>query len=161
MVVDDNRDGNKVHLTIEGLSDLKRELDELKTEKRPQAVEWLASARSLGDLAENNEYTQAKETLTLMDGRISQLEEVIANAVIIDRKKTNDQTISLGTLVTVELDNQEIVFYLVGEWEADPSSQKISHKSPLGKKLMGRKPGDEVEVEAPVGKLIYKIVKIE
>lgn len=161
MVVDDSQDENKVHLTTEGLNDLKRELDELKNEKRPRAVEWLASARSLGDLAENNEYTQAKETLTLMDGRIDQLEEVIASAVIIDKKKANGQTIGLGTLVTVELDDQEIVFYLVGEWEADPSSQKISHKSPLGQKLMGKKPGDEVEVEAPVGKLIYKIVKIE
>jgi len=66
----------------------------------------------------------------------------------------------LGSQVTVQLEDQEIIFHLVGEWEADPSSQKISHKSPLGQKLLGKKLGEEVEVEAPIGKLVYKILKI-
>jgi transcription elongation factor GreA len=154
-------DQNKVHLTVEGLADLKRELDGLKNEKRPKIVERLAAARVSGDLTEEQEYTRAKEDLMMIDGRIAELEEVIAKAVVIDKKKVNGQEINLGSKVTVALDDQEIIFYLVGEWEADPGSQKISHKSPLGQKLIGKKPGEEVEVEAPIGKLVYKIVKIE
>lgn len=152
---------NKIHLTQKGLEDLKEEFESLKNEKRPRLVERLSVARGQGDLSENQEYAQARQDLNLLDGRITELEEVIARAVIIDTRQNGSQEVHLGSRVTVDLSGQEIVFYLVGEWEANPSSQKISHKSPLGKKLLGRKPGDEIEVEAPVGKLLYKIVKIE
>ena len=162
MVVDLANSGrHKVHLTGEGLAVLEKQLEELKSQKRPEAVERLATTRDLGDLEENNQYTQAKENLTLIDGRIAELEEVIANAVVIKHDKDNGHRIRLGSRVTVDLEGQEIVFFLVGEWEANPSEQRISHKSPLGQKLMGKKPGEAVEVEAPVGKLVYKIVKIE
>jgi transcription elongation factor GreA len=150
---------DKIHLTQKGLADLKRQLAELK-EKRPEVVEQLAETRSEGDEPESQEYTQAKQDLAMLDGRIDQLEEVIAQAVIIDDQGNGSQTISLGSKVTVDLDGQEMVFHLVGEWEANPVEQKVSHKSPLGQQLLGKKPGDLVEVEAPVGRLIYKIVKI-
>jgi transcription elongation factor GreA len=156
-----NQAQDKFHLTTEGLNDLKKELAELKDGKRPEAVERLANARDGSDLTEEQEYTRAKEDLAMIDGRIAELEEIIAKAIIIGKKKNPGQEINLGSRVTVELDGQEIVFYLVGEWEADPSSQKISHKSPLGEKLIGKKPGDEIEVEAPIGRLVYKITKIE
>ncbi|MBN1262786.1 MAG: transcription elongation factor GreA [Candidatus Pacebacteria bacterium] len=152
---------NKVHLTPEGANELRRQLAELKDKNRPEAVDQLAAARDLGDLEENNQYTQAKENLALIDGRIAELEEVIANSVVIEPDKNNGHQISLGSRVTVDLGGQEIIFYLVGEWEANPSEQRISHRSPLGQQLMGKKPGEAVEVQAPVGKLVYKIVKIE
>ena len=158
---DSDESQGKVHLTKDGLKDLQRELDQLKKDKRPIAVDRLAVARTLGDLAENNEYSQAKEDLALIDGRISELEDVIVNAVVIDKNSHSSHVVTLGSRVTVYIDGQEIIFHLVGEWEADPISQKISHKSPLGQQLIGRKPGDEVEVEAPVGKLVYRIIKIE
>jgi transcription elongation factor GreA len=150
-------------LTPEGLADLKRELNELKEEKRPQIVERLAVARDQGELAENQEYSRAKEDLTMIDGKISELEEVIGNAVMIDQgvKEGPADEVYLGCRVTVELEGQEIIFHLVGEWEADPASQKVSDKSPLGQKLIGKKPGETIEVEAPIGKLVYKIVNIE
>jgi transcription elongation factor GreA len=161
VVSNSQNEDNKVHLTKEGLSDLQRELSELKNEKRPEAVERLATARTLGDLEGNNEYNQSKQDLTLMDGRIAELQEIIANAAIIKTGKATTDQVGLGSRVTVVLEDREITFFLVGEWEADPASQKISHKSPLGQKLLGKKPGDTVEVEAPIGKLVYKIVKIE
>lgn len=151
----------KIHLTTEGLNDLKSEFVRLKDEKRPEIVERLAVARDQGDLSENQEYSRAREDLALIDGRIDEIRDVIANAVVIKGKGSNGECVGIGSKVTVQLDNQEIVFHLVGEWEADPSSQKISHKSPLGQKLLGKKSGAEVEVEAPIGKLIYRIIRIE
>lgn len=150
---------NKIQLTAQGLANLERELKELQEGKRPQAVERLATARAQGDLSENQEYINAKEDLNMMDGRISELEEVLARAIVV--KADQGQGIGLGNKVTVEIDHQKMVYHLVGEWEADPAVQKISHKSPLGQKLIGKKVGDKVEVQAPAGKVVYKIVNIE
>lgn len=151
----------KVPMTKAGLEELNKEYQELLNVRRPKVVERLASARTQGDLAENSEYTIAKEELTFIDGRISELENLINRTVIIDENHRCCQSVRLGCKVTVKAEKNQKVFHLVGEWEANPASAKISHQSPLGKSLLGKKIGDKVEVQAPVGKVIYTIVKID
>lgn len=151
----------KVHLTREGLAELEQELSELTEEKHPRAIERVADARVMGDLAENNEYTQAKQELSFIEGRIAELEEVLSSAVIIDEGGHKHQSVALGCKVTVVAGKVEHTYHVVGEWEADPADKKISPESPLGQALMGKKVGDEVEFEAPAGKIVYKILKIE
>lgn len=140
------------NLTKSGLEELKKELDVLVNDKRPKLVERLANARAMGDLSENADYQSAKEELEMLDGRIDELSEVIKNAVIVEEK---------GTKITVRVSGKEHVFNIVGEYEADPIHKKISNKSPLGMALLGKKKGDKVEVEAPIGKLTYVILKVE
>ncbi len=150
--------GLKVHLTQDGFNDLQAEVNDLKA-KLPQAVDRVAKAREHGDLSENSEYHAAREDLAFIQGRIEELEDVLGHAAII--KTSNSDAVSLGSLVTVlTQDDQEITFTIVGEYEADPNKKKISHDSPLGKALFGKKVTEKVEYEAPVGKIIYKIKRI-
>ena len=149
----------KVLVTREGLTELKKEHDELVQSKRPEAVTRLANARGQGDLTENSEYTAAKQDLAFIDGRIAELEQVLHEAKVVSshsRKK-----VDVGCKVTLTIKGKKEIFTIVGEWEADPAQKKISHSSPLGQALMGKKPGDHVEVEAPAGKILYKIVHID
>ena len=150
---------NVVKLTQDGLNALKAELCELRDVKRPRLVDRLANARSQGDLSENSDYQSAKEELEFLDGRIDELEEVIKKADVSSAGKTGG--VDLGTKVTVKVNGNKTIFNIVGEWEADPVNKKISHESPLGKALFGKKIGDSVEVEAPAGKIEYEIVAIE
>jgi transcription elongation factor GreA len=150
---------DKIQVTKQGFDDLKKELDQLVNTKRPKLVERLAYARSQGDLSENSDYHNAKEELDFLDGRISELEEVINNAEIVS--KSNNGEIAVGTEITLKLDGEEHVFNMVGEWEADPINKKISPSSPLGQALVGKKVGEKVEVEAPAGKLAYEILSIK
>lgn len=149
-----------VQITKKGLETLKKELDGLVNVKRPKLVERLSYARSQGDLAENSDYTYAKEDLEFMDGRISELEEVLKNAKVVLSKGKNGG-VAVGTTVTVKINGDKSVFEIVGEWEADPVNKKISHESPLGKALVGKKVGEKAEVEAPAGKVIYEILEIK
>lgn len=151
---------NKMLLTREGLAELKREYDGLINEKRPVAVKRLADARELGDLSENSEYAAAKQDLSFIDGRILELEEILHSAKLITNNHAKNE-VDVGSKVTLHVDGKREEFMLVGEWEADPKEKKISHESPLGKALMGKKVGEKVEVEAPAGILIYKILSIE
>ncbi len=148
-----------VHLTPEGLEELKEELNNLVETKRPQVVERVARARDFGDLTENSEYHHARDELAFIDGRIEELEEILSKASIIDDKKKS-QIVDLGCKVTIIGNGKSHTYTIVGEWEADPNEKKISHKSPLGKALVGKKEGDQVEIEAPAGKLLYTIKKI-
>lgn len=159
MMVNTNQD--RIPLTKQGLENLKKEYQELVEIRRPQAVARMASSRKVGDMTEESEYTQAKQELDFIDGRISELDEVISKAMIIDEAHGNCPEVKLGCRVTVEAGKDTSVFHLVGEWEADPAEAKISHQSPLGQSLLGKKIGDKVEVEAPVGKIVYTIVKID
>ena len=152
---------NKVPFTKAGLVELEKELKELIEVKRPKVVERLVASRKVGDLIEENEYTQAKQELSYIDGRIAELQDVVSRAFIIDEGHVNCKEIKLGCKVTVGVDGKRRIFHLVGEWEADPVNAKISHQSPLGKSLLGKKIGDEVEVEAPAGKITYTIAKID
>ncbi|MCH7951921.1 transcription elongation factor GreA [Patescibacteria group bacterium] len=149
----------KVHLTPQGFNELKLELKEHKENKRSQAVERVARARDFGDLTENSEYHQARDELAFIDGRIEELEELISKVAIIDGKKKRT-TVDLGCKVTIHGNGKSHTYTIVGEWEADPKEKKISHQSPLGKALVGKKKGDEVEIEAPAGKVLYMIQKI-
>lgn len=145
-------------ITAAGLDQLKKELDDLKNDRRPQVVDRLSVARSMGDLAENSDYISAKEELSFIDGRISELEELVQNSKV-SRPHSTD-TVDFGHAVTVRIDSAQVVFRIVGEWEADPAQKKISHSSPLGLALMGKRIGDKVEVAAPVGKVFYTVVGI-
>jgi len=146
-------------LTKEGLEELKREYDDLVKTKRPTAVVRLSDARENGDLSENSEYADAKQDLSFIDGRIAELEELLHGAKVVSNHGKSH--VDVGSKVTLHVNGQKDVFHLVGEWEADPMNKKISHSSPLGKALMGKKAGDTAEVEAPAGKIIYKILSIE
>jgi transcription elongation factor GreA len=151
---------NKIQVTLQGLEALKKEYEELVNNKRPKVVDRLSNARLQGDLAENSDYQSAKDELEFLDGRIEELEAVIKNAKVAESDKKTDE-VSMGTKVKVKVNGNETMFEIVGEWEADPKEKKISHASPLGQSLMGRKKGDMVEVEAPAGKITYTIVDIQ
>lgn len=150
----------KLQLTREGFEELKREYEELVNVKRPETVDRLSNARSMGDLSENNDYHNAKEALEFLDGRISELEGVLEHAEVVTSNGRADQ-VAVGTRVKVKVNGAHHVFHIVGEWEANPKEKKISHESPLGKALIGRKVGEKVEVEVPAGKVIYEILSIE
>src|SRR3990172_4760872 len=150
---------NQIQITKQGFISLQGELDTLSNEKRPQLVERLAFARTQGDLGENSDYQNAKDELEFLDGRISELEEVLKQAVIVVARSKSGQ-VSFGTKVTVKTNGKKLLFEIVGEWEADPANSRISHTSPLGQALVGKKVGDKVQVEAPAGKITYEILKI-
>ena len=147
-----------IPFTQAGLDQLKAELVALQN-SRPAVVERLSVARSMGDLSENSEYTDSKEELSFLDGRIAEIEEVLKNAVITAPQGLD--AVDFGHFVTVKVNSTEATFQVVGEWEADPSQKKISHSSPLGKALIGKKIGENIEVDAPAGKISYTITGIK
>lgn len=150
---------SKVQLTQAGADALKLELKQLQ-EKRPSVVERLSNARSMGDLSENNDYHNAKDELEFLDGRISELEEVLSTAQVVQGKNGKSKHVELGTKVKVKVGKSEHVFSIVGDWEADPKEKKISHTSPLGQALVGKKPGEKALVSAPAGKVEYTILEV-
>lgn len=152
---------DKVYLTAQGFEKIKNELEELKNKKRPDVVERLSLARIQGDLSENNEYASAKEELAFMDGRIEELEDVLQRVSVVDEKTRSHDCVGLGCKVTVQSNEVEGIYHIVGEWEADPAQKKVSHSSPLGQALLGKKVGEEAAFEAPAGRILYKITRIE
>lgn len=149
----------KIQFTTEGFKELQKELNDLKNDKHPVAVDRVARARDFGDLSENSEYHAAREDLSFLEGRIDELEEMLKNAKVV-RKSSNKSEVVIGCKVTVDLNGDKHTYDIVGEWEADPIQKKISHTSPLGKALVGSKAGEKVEFEAPAGKVIYTVKKI-
>lgn len=154
-------DNKKIYLTKEGLAELKQEYDELVNKKRPDVLSRVSQARNMGDLSENAEYVASREELSFIDGRIDELEELLKQAVIIREGRTSGHLVKLGSTVTLHTKGKKETFTVVGEWEADPKEKKISHESPLGKVLIGKKVGQKVEVEAPAGKISYTVVSIK
>lgn len=151
----------KIFVTKEGLEELKHELEELSKVKRLEVLERVSGARAMGDLAENSEYTAAREELSLIDGRIEELSDILKNVELIKEGVKNTGAIQLGSTITVSINGKKEDFVLVGEWEADPHNKKISHESPLGKALLGKKIGEKIEVEAPAGTIAYTVVSIK
>lgn len=152
----------QVVLTYEGLEKLEKELEELKTVKRKEIADKIKVALGFGDLSENSEYDEAKNEQAMVESRIVQLENMLKNAKVLDDDEITTDKVTIGSRVTVldvEFD-EEMEYALVGSTEANPSLGKISDESPLGRALIGRSVGDEVEVAAPIGNLIYKIVHI-
>lgn len=139
---------------------LKKELHHLKQYKRKEIAERLARSAAFGDLSENSEYIEAKEAQAFLEGRILELEELIRNAVVVDPEIKKDQ-VQIGSWVLLKSSGKKEKFKIVGAEEANPLEGKISIDSPLGKALLGKAKGQEVEVESPEGKISYKILKIE
>lgn len=131
-----------VNLTAEGKSDLEKELAELVAQ-RPAIAERLATARAFGDLSENQEYSDARSEQKTVENRIAEIEETLKNAVIIKAKKSDK--VNIGSQVTIDMGGKEMAYAIVGPVEANPLEGKISHESPLGKELLGRKIGDGFE----------------
>jgi len=153
-------DTKKIYLTKEGLEEHRKELELLAKVKRPDVLERVSQARSLGDLSENAEYVAAREELSFIDGRIDELEELLKQVELIQNGKNSNHIVKLGSSVTLTVNGKKEDFMVVGEWEADPTAKKISHESPLGKALLGKTIGEKVEVEAPAGKILYTIVSV-
>lgn len=147
-------------LTKEGWEKLKKEYEELKSVKLPQAVSRVARAREMGDLTENAEYQAARDELSFLEGRILELEEMLKDIKTVSVKSGKKNQVDVGCKVKVSAHGKKDIFTVVGEWEANPLEKKISHLSPLGQALLGKKIGDKVEVEAPAGKIVYTIVGI-
>lgn len=153
-----------ITLTSEGKAKLERELQDLKSRVRLEIAEKIKTARSYGDLSENSEYDEAKDEQAMVEARIADLEVTLKNVVIVeeDGKAKKGATVKLGNKVTVldvEL-GEEDTYEIVSSIEADPTENKISDDSPLGSVLLGKREGSMISVDAPVGIIEYKIVKI-
>jgi len=150
------------YLTAEGLANLQQELQNLKGPAREQLAQRLRFAIQQGDLSENADYISAKEEQGFLEGRIQELEQILGNYTLIDEQQTNREVVNVGAHVTIqEGDFEPEVFQLVGPKEADPRKGRISHESPIGRALLGKRVGDLVIAETPNGKIQFKILKIE
>ncbi|MBI4118816.1 MAG: transcription elongation factor GreA [Parcubacteria group bacterium] len=153
------------YISQEDLEKFKTELQELKTVKRQGIAERIEEAKSLGDLSENAEYIEAREAQAFNEGRIRELEELVKNAVIIDenKQKTGARVVvEVGDTIEVKNEKGEkMVFTIVGSNGTDPSQNKISNESPLGRAFLSRIPGEDVEVATPLGRVKYKILAIK
>lgn len=150
---------DKIILTKEGLEKLKKELETLVEVRRVEVVKKIQLARDQGDLSENAAYVSAREEQAFIEGRILELEDIIKNSLV-SVASSGATSIVVGSKVAVHIEGEDDFFYIVGAPEADPVQKKISHESPLGKALLGKTVGEKVEVEAPIGKLIYTIKSI-
>tara|TARA_B100000925_G_C21908669_1_gene430497 strand:- start:78 stop:551 length:474 start_codon:yes stop_codon:yes gene_type:complete len=150
------------YYTVEGLKKLKDELNQLKDIERPRASNAIAEARDKGDLSENAEYDAAKEAQGMLEMKISKLEEIVANARIIDESQLDVSKVLVLSKVQIKnLNNNMTMDYtLVAESEADLKSGKISVNSPIGKGLLGKKVGDIAEINVPSGTLKFEIISI-
>ena len=151
----------EMYLTEEGYNEIKKELEYLKTEKRPEVINALKEARALGDLSENAEYDAARTEQAEVEGKIKELEVMLEKAVIIKDVKTDK--VSIGTSVKIKyIDDDEIDEYsIVGSKEADPFDNKISNESPIAKAIIGASVGDIVTVNSPNGKYDVEIIEIK
>ncbi|NMA68442.1 MAG: transcription elongation factor GreA [Desulfitobacterium sp.] len=151
----------EVILTLEGLKKLEEELEMLKTVKRREVAERIKQAIEFGDISENSEYDDAKNEQAFIEGRIITLEKMLRNARVID-DSAGSEVVSLGSTIVLkdkEFGDEE-EYTIVGTAEADPTSNKISNESPVGKAVLGHEKGDVVEVEVPAGILQFEIVDI-
>ena len=150
-------------MTAEGLRDLEKELEELKTVGRKEAAEKIKVARSFGDLSENSEYDEAKNEQGKLYSRIAELDEILSNYTLIEEQENHMDMVHVGNNVVVkDLEFDETLHYqIVGSQEADPMNGRISEDSPFGRALLGKKAGEEVVVEAPAGNIRYQIVEIQ
>ncbi len=152
---------SEVYLTKEGYEKLQNEYKDLTEKRRVKVAAKIKEARELGDLSENSEYDSAREEQSFVEGRIVELRKLLSNAKVVEQNRSGKGgLVAVGSKVKVHLDGEEQVFQLVGAEEADPLSNRISHESPLGQALLGKKIGDQVEVSAPVGKLTYIILGV-
>ena len=154
--------GKQMYYTQKGYQELVDELHYLKHEKREKIKNDIAVARSFGDLSENSEYDEARNEQAKNEARIKELEELLENAVILDESPIDTSVVSLGSRVKVMNADlgSEMIFDLVGSNEANPMEGKISDQAPIGAALIGKRAGDEVQVETPAGTVRMKVLDV-
>ena len=154
---------NKIPMTVEGEQLLRKELQELKTIKRPEITEAIKEAREKGDLKENAEYHAAREQQSFNEGRIKDIEGKLSNAQIIDITKIpkSDKVIFGTTVVVVDDNNKKVTYKIVGEDEADIKIGKLSVTSPISRSLVGKNEGDVVVIKTPSGDKEYEIIEVK
>ena len=151
-------------LTPQGLEDLKQKIEHLSTTRRREVAERIKEAREFGDISENSEYDDAKNEQAMLERQIAELEEKLRGASVIDEKSVSTEAVAVGTTVHVKDQKTEksVKYKIVGSSEANPSENKLSNQSPVGKALLGKKRGDLVSVPVPRGPARkLKITKIE
>jgi transcription elongation factor GreA len=153
---------DKIPMTAAGYAALESELKRRSAEERPRIIAAITEARSHGDLSENAEYHAAKEQQSLNEGRIAEIESLIARAEIIDVSKLNGDTITFGATVKLvdEDTDEEKTYQIVGDVEADVKAGRVSISSPIARALVGKKVGDQVEVTAPGGAKSYEVLAV-
>jgi transcription elongation factor GreA len=153
----------KIPMTRKGQTLLEQELKHLRSEERPAVIRAIAEAREHGDLSENAEYHAARERQSFIEGRISELEDVIGRADVIDVSKMSGDVIRFGAMVTLadEDTDEEVTYHIVGPYEADLKNGRISIQSPIAKALVGKSEGDTVEVTAPGGSRSYEVITVK
>ena len=153
---------DQIPITVKGFEALKEELKQLKTVERPEVIKAIEIARAHGDLSENAEFDAAKDRQSFIEGRIGELGYKIANAKVIDPDSVPKDCVRFASRVLLEnLDlEEEVEYMIVGQEESDIKKGRISISSPLGRAMLGKKPGDEVVLQAPGGKRNYEIVDI-
>lgn len=153
----------KHYLTPEGKKQLEEKLNLYKTVKRPEVVKRIGIAREFGDLSENSEYDAAKDEQAQIEAEIAEMESILLNAEVIDKKNLSCDTVSIGCKVKLydEDFDEEVEYRITGSSESDPRKGLISNISPVGKALIGHKKGETISVQTPGGKTSYKIVDIE
>lgn len=145
-----------------GYAKLEQDLEHLVTVRRSEVAEKLKEARSFGDLSENAEYDEAKNEQGILEARIAELENILANAVVVDDDDISITEVGVGSIIKIrdiELDEVETL-QIVGSTESDPENNKISDESPIGKAAISKKVGDVFEVEAPVGVIKFEVLEI-
>ncbi len=150
-------------LTSEGYQKLQEELEYLRTTKREEVANRLHEAIEGGELLDNAELEAAKNEQAFVEGRIKELEILLATARVVDEKQVDKETIQVGNRVTIQEEGsrEKEEYIIVGAAEADPAEGKISNESPLGKALLGKRAGDKVQVDAPAGAYQVKVLKVE
>ncbi|KRL12902.1 transcription elongation factor GreA [Schleiferilactobacillus perolens] len=155
---------NKTYpMTAEGKKKLEDELEQLKTVKRPQVIDRIKVARGFGDLSENSEYESAKDEQSVVESRISQIEEMLHFAQVVDVNSVDVNEVSVGKTVTFLEDGEDEpeTYQIVGAAEADPFDGKISNDSPIAKALIGKHKGDAVAIKTPGGEMDVKITAVQ
>lgn len=150
-------------LSPQRLKELQDEMNYLKTVREKEVAELIKEARSFGDLSENSEYDEAKNEQGKLYSRMAEIEEILSNYVVIEEEPSDGSSVRLGSTVTVldEEFDETMVYKIVGSQEADPMNGAISENSPFGKALLGKSEGDQVVVDAPAGRIEYKLLKVE
>ncbi len=153
---------DKHYLTPEGKRQLEEKLNYYKTVRRPNVIKRIGVAREFGDLSENSEYDAAKDEQAQIEAEITEMESILLNAEVIDKKSIDSNVVSVGTKVKLydEDFDEEVEYKILGSSESDPKNGIISNVSPVGKALIGHKKGESVSVQTPGGVITYKIVDI-
>ncbi len=154
---------DEILITEEGYENLEEELEHLVKVERREVAKRIKTARDFGDISENSEYDEAKNEQAFIEGRIKKIEKTLANSKVVKKDEIDEHTVNLGTTVELKnLDDDELFTYeIVGSAESDPLECKISNESPIGKAILGKTIGDEVEVHTPGGVSKYKILSIK